>query len=174
MSGVRSPHLPPFWLTMVSILCVVFDKHGTSRRQRLGILRGRTAMFFKRAAFAAALLSSFCGASSAEAQVAACEAAANTGNALAPLPIYSEVCNLQSETRELSEGTAISLALETPLLQQHQSFAIRGGWGHFSGSDAFGFSAAGLAARNVIVDGGVGVGTQEGTFAGRGGVTIGW
>jgi hypothetical protein len=79
------------------------------------------------------------------------------------------------------EGTAIALALATPIFQPGQKFVIQGGWGNFEGSNAVGFGAAGLLARDVFgsgstvtLSGGVGTGTGLGTVAARGAVSIGW
>ncbi|HEY1246169.1 MAG TPA: hypothetical protein VGF29_15190 [Hyphomicrobiaceae bacterium] len=79
------------------------------------------------------------------------------------------------------EGTAIALSLATPIFQPGQKFVIQGGWGGFEGTNAFGFSAAGLLARDVFgpgstvtVSGGVGAGTEDGTVAGRAAVSVGW
>ena len=63
-----------------------------------------------------------------------------------------------------------------------QHFAMRAGWGGYDGSNAVGVSAAGVVANNllrpgfgtVVLDGGVGFGTDEGEVVGRGGVSIGW
>ena len=52
------------------------------------------------------------------------------------------------------------------------------GWGGFDGSKAVGFSAAGVVANNllrpgfgtVVLDGGVGIGTDEGEVVGRAGL----
>ena len=48
------------------------------------------------------------------------------------------------------DGTAIALALATPIFQPGQKFVIQGGWGNFEGSNAVGFSAAGLLARDTF------------------------
>jgi trimeric autotransporter adhesin len=79
------------------------------------------------------------------------------------------------------DGTAIALALATPIFQPGQKFVIQGGWGNFEGSNAVGFSAAGLLSRDtfgrgstVTLSGGIGGGTNTGTVGGRGAVSIGW
>lgn len=79
------------------------------------------------------------------------------------------------------EGTAIALSLATPIFQPGQKFVLQGGWGGFEGTNAFGFTAAGLLARDVFgpgstitVQGGVGAGTDNGTVAGRAAVSVGW
>lgn len=88
---------------------------------------------------------------------------------------------LNKRDDELAEGIATALALQQPIFQPGQDFAIRFGYGNFDGSDAFGAVAAGVVARNfgsptgtVTVDAGVGVGANEGTVAARSGVTFGW
>lgn len=88
--------------------------------------------------------------------------------------LQSDVNRLDERDDELAEGIAISLALDAPILRTGQTFAMRGGWGNFDGANAAGVTAAGLVAPNVVLDAGVGFGTNEGTVAGKGGVTIGW
>ncbi len=79
------------------------------------------------------------------------------------------------------EGVAIAMSLATPVFQPGQTFVIQGGWGAFQNTDAFGFTAAGLLARDtfglgstVTLSGGIGTGTDNGTVAGRAAVAIGW
>ncbi|MCC7253575.1 hypothetical protein [Hyphomicrobium sp.] len=88
--------------------------------------------------------------------------------------IQSQINGLIDRDDELAEGIAISLALDAPVLRNGQTFAMRGGWGNFEGSNAAGFTAAGALSQNVVVDAGVGWGTSQGTVAGKAGVTIGW
>jgi hypothetical protein len=93
--------------------------------------------------------------------------------------INKSIKSLSRRDGELADGIAISLALAQPAFQPGQKFAIRGGWGNFDGSNAFGVSGAGLvhSFRNggsVILDVGVGMSARYNMFAGRGGVTLGW
>jgi hypothetical protein len=63
-----------------------------------------------------------------------------------------------------------------------QKFAMRAGWGGYDGANAVSFTAAGVLAQNLlrpgygslVLDGGVGFGTQEGEVAGRAGLSVGW
>jgi hypothetical protein len=101
----------------------------------------------------------------------------------------SDVSNLQGQVNglvtrdnQLTEGIAAAAALAQPLIFPGQHFAMRAGWGGYEGSNAFGFSAAGVVASNLLsegsgtfaVDGGVGVGTDEGEVVGRVGANFGW
>lgn len=93
--------------------------------------------------------------------------------------INQSIKGLTKRDGELADGIAISLALAQPMFQAGQRFAIRGGWGNFDGSNAFGVTAAGLvhSFRNggsVVLDVGAGMSTRYNMFAGRGGVTVGW
>jgi hypothetical protein len=95
--------------------------------------------------------------------------------------INSQIGGLEKRDEELAEGIAVSLALAQPIFQPGQNFAARVGWGNFDGSSAVGVSLAGVLDRDsfgkgtsVILDGGLGYGTSEGTVAGKGGVTFGW
>ena len=59
---------------------------------------------------------------------------------------------------------------------------MRAGWGTYDSTNAASFTAAGVIAKDVlrpgfgtlVVDGGVGVGTNEGEVAGRAGMSFGW
>jgi hypothetical protein len=74
------------------------------------------------------------------------------------------------------------VALAQPILLPGQHFAMRAGWGGYDDANAFGFSAAGVVAGNLLsqgrgtltLDGGVGFGTDEGEVAGRAGASFGW
>jgi hypothetical protein len=77
------------------------------------------------------------------------------------------------------EGTAIALAISQPVFLPGQTFAIRGGWGDYEGQNAFGVSAAGVIAHNVLgygstvsLDAGIGAGNSS--VAGKAGVTVGF
>jgi hypothetical protein len=79
------------------------------------------------------------------------------------------------------EGTALALAISQPVFMPGQSFAMRAGWGSFEDQNAFGVSAAGVIARNVlgygstvVVDAGIGAGSNYNTVAGKAGVTFGF
>ena len=79
------------------------------------------------------------------------------------------------------EGTAIALAISQPVFMPGQSFAIRGGWGEFKSQNAFGVSAAGVIARDVlgygstvVVDAGISAGSAYSQVAGKAGVTLGF
>lgn len=93
--------------------------------------------------------------------------------------LQGQIDDLGRRDRELADGIAIALAIQQPIFQPGQSFAIRAGYGNFDGNDAFGLSAAGVLDRgsfgrgsSVTLDAGIGFGT--GTAAGRAGVTLGW
>jgi hypothetical protein len=88
--------------------------------------------------------------------------------------LQGDVSDLRDRDGELAEGIAISLALDPPNLRNGQTFAMRGGWGNFDGTNAAGITAAGALNQNVVVDAGVGWGASQGTVAGKAGVTIGW
>ena len=95
--------------------------------------------------------------------------------------LQSQINGLGKRDEELANGIAISLALAQPVMLSGQSFAVRGGWGNFDGANAVGVTAAGVLSRGdfgptsaIILDGGVGTGTNQGVVAGRAGVTFGW
>ena len=95
--------------------------------------------------------------------------------------VQSQIDALGRKDQDLAEGIAIAVALDAPQLRAGQTFAVRGGWGNFEGSNALALTAAGLVASNfagqgssAIIDVGVGFGTSNNTTATRAGVTIGW
>jgi hypothetical protein len=95
--------------------------------------------------------------------------------------IQSQINALGRRESQLADGIAISLALAQPIFQPDQQFAMRLGWGNFDGSNGVGIAAAGVLNRGywgstsaIILDGGVGVGTDERMVAGRAGLTFGW
>jgi len=95
--------------------------------------------------------------------------------------LQSEVNQLGQRDKELASGIAISMALAQPILLNHQNFAMRAGWGNFDGTNALGFTGAGVITRgyagpntSIVLDAGVGVGTDVNMVAGRAGLTFGW
>jgi hypothetical protein len=96
--------------------------------------------------------------------------------------LQSKINRLGQRDSELTEGLAAVVSLAQPVLLPGQHFAMRAGWGGFDGANAVGFTGAGVLASNVlrpgygtlVLDGGVGVGTDEGEVAGRAGLSFGW
>ena len=75
----------------------------------------------------------------------------------------------------------MALALQQPIFLPGQTFAVRGGWGNFEGENAFGFTAAGVVARDLfgygstlILDAGIGVSTSTSQVGGKAGFTVGF
>lgn len=95
--------------------------------------------------------------------------------------IQSQINALGKRDDELAEGIAISLALNLPIFHAGQTFAVNVGWGGFDGENALGFTAAGVVNQGglgpgstVTLYGGVGAGGNEGTVAGKSGVSFGF
>ena len=61
--------------------------------------------------------------------------------------LQGQIDDLGRRDRELADGIAIALAIQQPIFQPGQSFAIRAGYGNFDGNDAFGLSAAGVSTE---------------------------
>lgn len=100
----------------------------------------------------------------------------NTSNSL-----QGQVNALGARDRELADGIGVALALQQPILLSGQSFGIRVGYGNFEGTSAVGATAAGVINRgalgngsSIVLDGGVGFGTETGGVSGRGGMTFAW
>jgi hypothetical protein len=98
------------------------------------------------------------------------------------LATQSQVSRLYRRDNELTEGIAAAAALAQPIVLPGQQFAMRAGWGGYEGSNAFGFSAVGVVGHNLLrpgvgtfaLDGGFGVGADEGEVVGRAGASFGW
>jgi trimeric autotransporter adhesin len=98
------------------------------------------------------------------------------------VPLQSQINHLARRDSQLTEGIASAVSLAQPVLLPGQHFAMRAGWGGFDSANAVGFSAAGVLASNLVrpgfgtlvLDGGVGVGTDQNEVVGRGGVNFGW
>lgn len=95
--------------------------------------------------------------------------------------IQRQINALGRRDRELADGVAVAMAVQQPIFQPGQNFAMRLGYGNFDGTSAAGVSVAGVIARNtfgpgtsIVVDGGIGVGSERSTVAGKAGVTFGW
>jgi hypothetical protein len=96
--------------------------------------------------------------------------------------LSSRVDALGQRDNQLTEGIAVVASLAQPILPSGKQFAMRAGWGAYDGANALGFSAAGVVASNllrpgagvVILDGGLGVGADEGEVAGRAGLNFAW
>jgi hypothetical protein len=91
--------------------------------------------------------------------------------------IFNKLNSLDGRDKELAEGIAIATALQNPDLVGAETFGVAVNFGNWDGFSAFGLSAEGVVGYNffqpgdrVAVSGGVGVGTREGTVAGRVGV----
>jgi hypothetical protein len=83
--------------------------------------------------------------------------------------------SLQQDVQQNSEGVAIALALGgTGILPDNKDVAATVNWGNFQGQNAMGFSGIGRLSDNWFLNGGVGVGTNQGTVGGRAGVTFAW
>jgi len=79
------------------------------------------------------------------------------------------------------EGVAVGIALSDPDLYAGKTFALKGNWGVFEGSNALGVSAKGLLADNLFgqgdqltLSGGIGWGTDENTVGGRVSGQVSW
>lgn len=79
----------------------------------------------------------------------------------------------------VSEGVAIALAIQNPILTGSDRFGVSVNWGEFDGNAAFGAAAAGIVGHNIFgagekvgLTGGFGV--SGGQVAGRAGLQFTW
>lgn len=109
-------------------------------------------------------------------------AAGTPGLAASVSNLQSQINGLEHRDKQLTEGLAAVASMAQPMLLPGQRVAMRAGWGGFDDANAVSFSMAGVLAANLlrpgfgslIIDGGLGVGTDEGELAGRAGLSFGW
>jgi hypothetical protein len=96
--------------------------------------------------------------------------------------LQTQVASLGQRDNELAEGIASSTALAQPIFLAGQTFAMNVNWGNYESANAVGVTAAGVVAQNLmgpgrgalVLNGGVGFGTNEGAVTSRVGVGFGW
>ena len=96
--------------------------------------------------------------------------------------LQSDLGQLRRQDKKLTEGLAAVASPAQPMLLPGQHFAMRAGWGGFDDANAVSFTVAGVLAKNLfgpgygtlVLDGGVGVGVNEGEVASRAGLSFGW
>ena len=88
--------------------------------------------------------------------------------------LQSSVTALQGQIRQAFEGTAIAVAMGGGTLPDNKKFAISSNWGTFRGENAMSLTGMARISQNVVINGGVAAGFQQGGVAGRAGVTYAW
>jgi hypothetical protein len=88
--------------------------------------------------------------------------------------LEANVLTLRRDVRRSFEGSAMALAMAGAVLPADKNFALSANWGNFQGENGFAATAAARLNQNVIVHGGVGLGTNRGTVGGRAGMTFAW
>ena len=88
--------------------------------------------------------------------------------------LQSSVTALQGQIRQAFEGTAIAVAMGGGTLPDNKKFAISSNWGTFRGENAMSLTGMARISQNVVINGGIAAGFQQGGVAGRAGVTYAW
>ena len=88
--------------------------------------------------------------------------------------IEGQLARMDRKFDRQSDGIAIAMALGAVALPADKTFALTGSVGYFDDTAAFGIGAVGQIADNWYLNGGIGVGTERGTVAGRAGLTYAW
>jgi len=88
--------------------------------------------------------------------------------------LQSNVTTLQGQMRQAFEGTAIAIAMGGGALPDNKKFAVSTNWGTFRGENAFSVTGQMRLSQNVVFNGGVAAGFQQGGVGGRAGVTYAW
>lgn len=88
---------------------------------------------------------------------------------------YNAIQKNAKDIDKNSEGVAMAMALaNSPNLEDYEDFAITLNVGTFEGENAMSFGLMGRINKNITIQGGLGVGLNQGTVGGAGGVKIGW
>ncbi len=83
---------------------------------------------------------------------------------------------LQTQVTRADEGVAMAMSMAGSggVLPECTNYAISANWGNFEGQNAVTFGGIARLKDNIFLNGGVGVGTNQGTVGGRFGVTYAW
>ncbi|WKW49895.1 hypothetical protein QMO75_11375 [Rhodomicrobium lacus] len=88
---------------------------------------------------------------------------------------------LNNRIKDVRDGVAIALAIQTPDLIAGEKFGVSVNWGNFEGANAFGVGLQGVLGNNLLgagervsLTGGVGVSTERSNVGGRAGVQFTW
>jgi hypothetical protein len=83
---------------------------------------------------------------------------------------------LQNQTHENTEGVAMAMAMAGggAILPSDKSYSVSANVGFFENQSAMAFGGVARLVNDVFVNGGVGVGTTEGTVGGRVGAAYAW
>lgn len=89
-----------------------------------------------------------------------------------------QIKGLTNRVDKVESGLALAAALQTPIFQPGQKFAINAGWGEFRGNNAMSLSAAGVVwsqgTRSATLYGGMAYDPNASTSMAKGGVSLGW
>jgi len=88
--------------------------------------------------------------------------------------LQGSVGRLSNKVEDNSEGVAISMAMDAPDLQQHETLAVKLNWGNFEGENALAFAGSLRLGAHTAIDAGIGLGAQEGNVGSRAGLRLGW
>ena len=95
--------------------------------------------------------------------------------------VFRRLDRNEKRSEENEEGVAVGIALSDPDLYAGKTFALKGNWGIFEGSNALGVSAKGLLADDLFgqgdqltLSGGIGWGVDENTVGGRVSGQVSW
>ena len=88
--------------------------------------------------------------------------------------LQANVTTLQGQMRQAFEGTAIAIAMGGGALPDNKKFAVSTNWGTFRGENALSVTGQMRLSQNVVFNGGIAAGFQQGGVGGRAGVTYAW
>ena len=84
------------------------------------------------------------------------------------------VQELEDRFNNAFEGSAIGMAMPTPVMERDHNFAIAGNWAQFNGANALAIAGAVRVNNNLSFSGGVGLGLTQGNVGTKVGFNLSW
>ena len=149
-----------------TIFAVTTDTNGTLGRSALATTASVAAANTAIAANTAAI-------GTANANIASLQTL--TSNQTAQInTLFGQTAELRDAVDRASEGVAMALAMESPMLPAGTNFGLSGGVGYYDDQAAGTLAVSARVGTNMSVGAGVGVGFDSGEVGARGGFQIAW
>ena len=88
--------------------------------------------------------------------------------------LAKRVQELEDRFNTAFEGSAIGMAMPTPVIERDQNFALAGNWAQFDGANALAVAGAVRVNNNLSFSGGVGLGLAQGNVGTKVGFNLSW
>lgn len=97
-----------------------------------------------------------------------------TTHAVGQTALAARVQELEEQSRNFSESSAIGMAMPTPVIDQGHNFAFAGNWAQLDGASALAVAAAMRVNTNLSFSAGVGLGMAQGNVGTKVGFNLSW